>query len=289
MLTFARLALALALALFALVLPVSPSAAAPAPGTFVAALDDRPALNVGLVTDGSRVGAYVCDEGVRSVWFDGRFRGVSATLRARGRRGSIQVRSRGRVLTGVVRLAGRTLPFRALRARGRAGVWRASVLSGAGTPVEATWIVLRDGTQTGAVVDGTNIDRPPVLDTARPRVQLAGQDLTAVEIGPITLFPFGVSPQVVSIPAPSSGPQSRPDQFAITVTRDGIADVSGVVISIDGQARTQRPRQPGSDKLAVTLPGGIAAGRHDVSVKIPNQPLLVRDDAFTVVIERATP
>jgi hypothetical protein len=287
MLTTARVALVLALC--ALALPASTSAAAPAPGTFVTALDDRPALNVGLVTDGRNVTAYVCDKGTRSVWFDGRFRGASALLRARGRRGSIRVRSGGRALTGVVRLGGRTLRFRALRARGRAGVWRASVSGESGRAVEATWIVLRDGTQTGAVVNGTNIDRPPNLNTAQPDVQLADQDLTAVEIGPITLFPFGVSPQVVSIPAPSSGPQSRPDQVAITVTRDGIADVSGVVISIDGQARTQRPRQPGSDKLAVTLPGGIAAGRHDVSVKIPNQPLLVRDDAFTVVIERATP
>ena len=68
-------------------LSASTADAAPAPGTFVAALDDRPALNLGLVTDGRRVAAYLCDQGRRSVWFDGRFRGTAAALLARGRRG----------------------------------------------------------------------------------------------------------------------------------------------------------------------------------------------------------
>jgi hypothetical protein len=279
---------ALLVALAAILVPASPAAAAPVRGTFVAALDDRPALHLGLVTDGRRVAAYVCDNGRRSVWFDGRFRGNTATLRARGRRGTIRLRSRGTALSGVVRLAGRTLRFRALRARGRAGIWRASVSAADGGAVEATWIVLRNGRQTGAVVDGTNIERPPALNTAQPDVQLADQDLTAVELGPIQLFPFAVSPQVVTIPA-SSGPQSRPSQASITITRDGIADVSGVQVRIDGQLRPPRPRQPGSDRIVVDLPSGIGAGLHDVSVQIPGQPLLVRDDAFRVVLERATP
>lgn len=284
----ARLRHALGVALAATLLSASTAGAAPAPGTFVAALDDRPALNLGLVTDGRRVAAYVCDQGRRSVWFDGRFRGSAAVLRARGRRGSIQVRTSGRALTGVVRLAGRTLRFRALRTRGRAGLWRASVSGPTGRPVEATWILLRDGTQTGAIVNGTNIDRPPILNAAQPDVQIADQDLTADEIGPIDLFPFTVSPQVVTIPA-SSGPQSRPSQATIAIIRDGIADVSGVQVRIDGQLRPPRPRQPGSDRIAVDLPSGIGAGLHDVSVQIPGQPLLTRDDAFRVVLERASP
>ena len=198
------------------------------------------------------------------------------------------MRVSGSVLTGVVRLPGRTLRFRAVRARGRAGLWRASVSGTDGRPVEATWIVLRNGNQTGAIVNGTNIDRPPVLNPAQPDVQIADQDLTAGEIGPIDLFPFAVSPQVVSIPA-SSGPQTRPNQATIAIIRNGIADVSGVQVRIDGQLRPPRPRQPGSDRIAVDLPSGIGAGLHDVSVQIPGQPLLVRDDAFRVVLERASP
>jgi hypothetical protein len=275
-----RAGLSLAMTLLILLVATSPAAAAPpSPGTFVAGLDDRPALNLAIVTDGRRVVAYVCDQGRRSLWFDGRFRGSAATLRARNRRGSIRVRSERRALVGVARLLGRTLRFRALRARGRAGLWRASVSGQNGRIVEATWIVLRNGRRTGTTVTGSLVDRAPDLNTAQPDVQLADRDLTAVQFEPIDLFPFDVAPRTVVIDR--SAPQ-RTGGVTIAVIRDGIADVSGVVVRIDGQRATLRPRDPGSDRLGVVLPGGIAEGAHDVSVQLPGQAELVRPDVFTV-------
>jgi hypothetical protein len=265
--------------LIPLIAASSAAAAPPSPGTFVAALDDRPALHIAIVTDGRRATAYVCDRGRRSLWFDGRFRGSAATLRARNRRGSIRLRSERRVLVGVGRVLGRTLRFRALRARGRAGLWRASVTGQDGRIVEATWVVLRNGRQTGATVSGSSITSAPNLNTAQPDVQLADRDLTAVEFEPIDLFPFDVAPRVVVIDR--AAPQ-RTGGVSISVIRDGIADVSGVVVRIDGQSTRPGRRDPGSDRVIIQLPGGIAAGPHDVSVQIPGQPELVRQDAFTV-------
>jgi hypothetical protein len=282
MISFARVALLVAL--LTLLLPAAPVGAAPPRGTFVGALDDRPALNIAIVTDGRRVTAYVCDNGRRSVWFDGRFRGEAATLRARGRRGSIRLRLERRALVGTASFAGRSFRFRALRALRRAGLWRASVNGPDGRPVEATWIVLRNGRRTGTQVTGTNVGPPPNLNTAEPDVQLAQQDLTAVELEPINLFPFGVSPQLVTIrPA---GPQ-RTGGVTIIITRDGIADVAGVSVRIGGLSATPGRRDPGSDRISVTLPGGIGGGTHDVAVTIPGQGELVKRDALTVVISRA--
>jgi hypothetical protein len=275
-----RAGFAIAATLIILLLAASSAAAAPpAPGTFVAALDDRPALHIAIVTDGRRAVAYVCDRGRRSLWFDGRFRGSSATLRARNRRGSISLRSERRVLVGVARVLGRTLRFRALRARGRAGLWRASVTGQNGRIVEATWVVLRNGRLTGTQVSGSSITNAPNLDTAQPDVQLANRDLTAVEFEPIDLFPFDVAPRLVVIDR--AAPQ-RTGGVSISVIRDGIADVSGVVIRIDGERTGLGRRDPGSDRVIVQLPGGITEGPHDVSVQIPGQSVLVRNDAFTV-------
>jgi hypothetical protein len=264
-----------------LVAGVPPAAGAKVPaGTFVTALSRRPPVHLAVVTDGRLATAYRCGRG-RPVWFDGRFRGATATLRARGGRGLIRLRASGRAFAGRLLLNGRTTRFRVTRARGRAGLWRASALTPDAGPVVAAWVVLANGAQAGGATIGSSTAPAPALDLAEPDVTIGGVGLTAVELDPPDLFPFDVSPRRVTILA--SGPRP-PGGETILIIRDGIADVGSVTVKIGGLTASPRPRQPGSDQLPVRLPGGLGAGLHDVSVKIPGQAELVRRKVLEVIV-----
>jgi hypothetical protein len=250
-------------------------------GTFVAALSTRPPVHLAIVTDGRLATAYRCGGTGRPVWFDGRFRGARATLRARRGRGLIRLRTAGRALAGSLLLNGKTTRFRATRARGQAGLWRASALTPDAGTVVAAWVVLANGRQAGGATIGNSTATAPALNLAEPDVTIAGVGLTALQLDPPDLFPFDVSPRRVTILA--SGPRP-PGGETVVIIRDGIADVGGVTVKIGGLTASLRPRQPGSDQLPVRLPGGIAAGLHDVSVKIPGQAELVRRNVLEVII-----
>jgi hypothetical protein len=256
-----------------------------AAGTFVAALSQRPALNVGIVTDGRRVLAYACGDGRRAVWLEGRFDGRVALLRARrGGSGSIRLRRSGRVLIGIARLGGRAARFRARRARGSAGVWRASIATGDGTIIDAGWVVLGRRRQTGSALSGTSVIAPPALQPGST-VQLGGIELRPIQLDPGLLTGLEVSPGVVTL-----DPAVRGDQ-RLLLRRLGLTTAASV--EIDGRAAGP-PRPSGeTDAIVVAVPPTLAAGCHDVTVRQPGQPAITKRDAFRVVIvgapQTATP
>lgn len=157
--------------------------AQPAPDRIPSALVGRVAESdalIGLITDGNRVLAYVCDSQYNAVWFKGEVSSVSLgnALELRGD-GGARLRIETSALStsvlegsnvsvqGAVELAGATFerPFEVLAVQGNAGVFRAEAVNG-DRIATAGWIINNDGDlRGGAVVKEFNTGNDVLLET----------------------------------------------------------------------------------------------------------------------------
>jgi len=150
-------------------------------GSFVGRVEGTDAF-IALVSDGTKVGGYVCDGNRVSTWFEvADISGGKASLATRDGQALGEATLSGDTATGTVSISGADHAFAAQLATGDAGLYRA-VKGKAGQPgsVEVGWIVLGDGSQRG----GTNFIDPnsqpavpkpaPTLDTSATTVNVAG-------------------------------------------------------------------------------------------------------------------
>jgi hypothetical protein len=127
------------------------SSEAPAATTYVGRVAGTRAL-IGLIEDGRRIRAYVCDSRTIASWFLGSLRNGRAALTATvGRARLTLALSRGRA-EGAVTIAARRHRFVALPATGKAGLYRGTLSAPDGSPLAAGGIVLPSGAKAGAVV-----------------------------------------------------------------------------------------------------------------------------------------
>lgn len=150
-------------------------------GTFVGEVDGTDAY-VALISDGTRVLGYLCDSKKLSRWIDVapiRDGAASLSSRAGDDLGEAMI-SDGRV-SGTVTIDGEQHAFRAERASGEAGLYRAARIDQedgklSEGEVEAGWIVLADGTQRGATNVGTTstvlVKSAPTLTLSSTTVNL---------------------------------------------------------------------------------------------------------------------
>jgi hypothetical protein len=144
-----------------------PSAKTPT-GTWVARVEDTNAYVAVVVGtgDGDRrrpAAVYVCDGAELAGWFSGATRRARLDLSA-DTGGAVVARITKPKVTGTVTLAdGTRLSFRARRAKGDAGLYRAQDTID-GTEYLGGWIVLADGTQRGAVRTITAVVANPLID-----------------------------------------------------------------------------------------------------------------------------
>jgi hypothetical protein len=148
---------------------------APATGSFVGEIDGTTAL-VGLVSDGSRVRAYICDSQTIATWFSGTLRDGQAKLRSRDGRQTLALSVDGNHAQGTLTIAGEEHTFSADQAEGKAGIYRAGGNTPDGQRLQADWIMLADGTQRGAFqADADQNGVVPPAPTLKPVTHL--QDL----------------------------------------------------------------------------------------------------------------
>jgi hypothetical protein len=141
--------------------------------------DTNSYISVFTLTDG-QTGAYLADGDRTAVLALGTLTGGQLALQARdGTRVTGNVS--GDQVQGTVTLQGRDHAFRAVRATGEAGWYRARQPVG-GETVAAGYIVLADGTQRGAVRRGDAVLATPRFDPKYPTIEVEG-------VGTLTLLP----------------------------------------------------------------------------------------------------
>lgn len=139
-------------------------------GTYVGRVNGTEAL-IAVVSDGRRIGGYICDGRSTSVWLQAvGATGGGANLVSRTGRTVGKVRFQGRRATGEVDIAGRRSVFDLVTAEGVAGLY----LEGTGTPgaggsTETGWVVLPDGTEVGIKTQWIDPDTDPITKPAAKR------------------------------------------------------------------------------------------------------------------------
>ena len=149
------------------------SPATTADRTLVGRVTDSRAY-IALVSDGGRIGGYVCDGRRISRWLKPTpVRDRSATLRGRDGRVLGSVRLEAERAVGEVRLAARRARFAAVSARGEAGLYR-QITGSPGAPGyrESGWIVLADASARGST-QFTSSDTDLVVGPAPKRTPTA--------------------------------------------------------------------------------------------------------------------
>ena len=181
------LALAVALALGAVSAgPVGSNDGRPGMATYVGRAQGT-GLLIGVVTDGSRMLAYSCDSRSFGTGFAGTLEGGSAKLRARD--GAIlALRLRAGRVAGTLVVRGRRLAFTAQRARGAAGVYRATGALAGRRTAAVGWVKAPGGvvgvTRITNAATGTVTFQPaPELHVADPTVDVDG---TALPVHKVT-------------------------------------------------------------------------------------------------------
>lgn len=151
---------------------------------------------IGIVVDGKRVLAYVCDgvpgEPVGSTptlqaWFNGESNGASVDVSQPA--GRLQLQLTDSSMSGTVTLSdGRVLPVTGETTTGDAGLYRAET-AGPGGPAVAGWILGADGTQRGGV-GGSLTSGASVLNTTR--LTFSFQSLATARISRVGITPIPI-------------------------------------------------------------------------------------------------
>lgn len=153
---------------------------------------------VGVVVDGSRVLAYVCDgtpgdpQGTApsiQAWFNGPSDGDAVDVRQAA--GRLMVQLTGSAMAGTLTLAdGRTLPVSGTPVQGDAGLYRAEASGSAGRGV-AGWILAADGQQRGGFGgDGISLTGVRTLNLAQPT--FTAQGLASARIAKVGITPIPI-------------------------------------------------------------------------------------------------
>jgi hypothetical protein len=179
-----KLFLILVLAVAAFGLGAGSAGAESSRGVFVGRVAGSQAF-VAVAIGHGKVRAYLCDTRRLAVWFPaGTFRAGRAELNTAGARLAVRLAS-GHVLGKATLADGRVHRFRAVRATGAAGLYRA-VKTVHGRRYLAGWVVLRGGAQRGATEKFINpnvglvVQPAPTLDPEHASVQLAGAGAASV-------------------------------------------------------------------------------------------------------------
>jgi hypothetical protein len=137
--------------------PIEPAAGTraatsePTATTYVGRVSGTRAL-IGLVEDGGRVRAYVCDSRRIALWFSGSLRDARGGLPAIAGEGRLTLALVSGRAQGHVAIGARRHRFAARPAGGRAGLYRGTFSSRDGRSLVAGGVVLPSGAKAGAVV-----------------------------------------------------------------------------------------------------------------------------------------
>ena len=155
----------------------------PAPISFVGSVDDTK-IYVGVTTSGGIAQVYLCDGQEIAIWLLGTAddSGVNASDEAASVTASIS----GASLAGTVTVDAVSHSFVADRAEYPADLWESLTVGADGQLVRGGWIVLADGTQRGAVKQGSKIVSTDSIDPPAD-----GESDGAVAPVPSEPVPFG--------------------------------------------------------------------------------------------------
>ncbi|MDF5755478.1 hypothetical protein [Spongiactinospora sp. TRM90649] len=118
---------------------------------------------------GGKVIAYFCD-GKAEAWFTGRAGDGEVTLKGFGE-ATVSTRLGDGKASGELAIGGKTWDFTAPVAKKPSGLYRASAIV-RGARVKAGWIVLADGTQTGAArLDDRPVEAPVLTPGTDPTIE----------------------------------------------------------------------------------------------------------------------
>ncbi|MFJ8138402.1 hypothetical protein [Streptomyces sp. NPDC096013] len=156
----------------------------PAPNADYAGRTDDDAASVAVsVRDGKAV-AYFCDGRYKEAWLRGRVNN-NGGMRLTAPNGAVLdgTIDRGRKIRGTVKDEGRRYAFTAAKAVKPSGLWRATAKV-RGAKIDAGWVVLPNGRQTGIVTRDGKAASAPRIDPETGAVTVDGQRLTARPVTP---------------------------------------------------------------------------------------------------------
>jgi hypothetical protein len=152
---------------------------------------------VGVVVDGKRVLAYVCDGVPGSptgttptiqAWFNGPSDGASVDVSQPA--GRLQLQLTDSAMTGTLTLTGgRTLAVTGQTTTGDAGLYRAEAAA-TGGPAVAGWILAADGVQRGGVGGSLTISGTTLLNTSQ--LSFSFQSLATARISRVGITPIPI-------------------------------------------------------------------------------------------------
>ncbi|MFJ3897134.1 hypothetical protein [Streptomyces sp. NPDC090083] len=145
--------------------------------------DDDAASVAVSVRDGKAV-AYFCDGRYKEAWLRGRVNDNGA-MRLTAPNGAVLdgTIGQGDRIRGAVRDEGRHYAFTAAKAVRPSGLWRATAKV-RGAKIDAGWVVLPNGRQTGIVTRDGKAASAPRIDPETGAVTVDGQRLTAHPVTP---------------------------------------------------------------------------------------------------------
>jgi hypothetical protein len=182
-----RLWIAVLVLAAAIVLSAGPAAADAKASTFLGRVHGSDAY-IAILKDGRKIGGYVCNNGTVSRWLeytwlrDGRAPLIAGTTGERVGR----VRIADKDATGTIEVNGHKRTFRAGRTREKDGGLHFAVGKQPDRLLVAGWILLRDGTQRGAI---SGVDMQTVQALAPTRAPRLKPNARTVEIGGGTNVP----------------------------------------------------------------------------------------------------
>lgn len=175
--------------------PTTTTSAATVTHTYVGRVAGSDAL-IGVVVDGKRVLAYVCDgvpgDPVGTIptvqaWFNGESNGGSVDVSQPA--GRLQLELTDSAMTGTLTLAGgRTLAVTGEMATRDAGLYRADT-TGPGGPAVAGWILAGDGTQRGGVGGSLTLGTTSLNTT---QLSFSFQSLATARISRVGITPIPI-------------------------------------------------------------------------------------------------
>ncbi|MGQ4435391.1 hypothetical protein [Streptomyces sp. SAS_260] len=155
-----------------------------APNADYAGRTDDDAASVAVSVRDGRAVAYFCDGRYKEAWLRGRVNN-NGSMKLTAPNGAVLdgTIDQGRKIRGTVRDEGRRYAFTAAKAVKPSGLWRATAKV-RGAKIDAGWVVLPNGRQTGIVTRDGKPASAPRIDPETGAVTVDGQQLTARPVTP---------------------------------------------------------------------------------------------------------